>query len=50
MSPSTMRALVAQKPKTAEVKEIDLPTLSEGEILIKVSTVAQNPTDWVCHA
>lgn len=49
MAPATMRALVAKEPKTAEVKEIETPKPGEGEILIKVFTVAQNPTDWV-HA
>lgn len=29
-----------------EIKEIEKPTISEGEILVKVEYVALNPTDW----
>ncbi|KAK2012522.1 zinc-binding dehydrogenase [Colletotrichum eremochloae] len=42
----TMRALVTQGDKTAKVQEIPKPQPGPGEILIKVSVVAQNPTDW----
>ena len=42
-----MKALVSVPEKTAEVKEIAIPVPEEGEILIKVQAVAQNPTDWV---
>ncbi len=41
-----MRALVTVSGKTAEVQDIDIPTPGEGEILVKVHYVAQNPTDW----
>ncbi|KAK2042643.1 zinc-binding dehydrogenase [Colletotrichum somersetense] len=42
----TMRALVSQGDKTAKVQEIPKPQPGPGEILVKVSVVAQNPTDW----
>ncbi|OHW99379.1 zinc-binding dehydrogenase [Colletotrichum incanum] len=42
----TMRALVTQGDKTAKVQEVPRPQPGPGEILIKVSVVAQNPTDW----
>lgn len=42
----TMKALVSVPEKTAAVKEIERPQPMEGEILVKVSAVAQNPTDW----
>ncbi|KAF6806660.1 zinc-binding oxidoreductase [Colletotrichum musicola] len=45
----TMRALVTQGDKTAKVQEvpqIPVPKPNAGEILVKVSYVAQNPTDW----
>lgn len=41
-----MRALVTQEGHKAAVQEIDVPTPAEGEILVKVNYVAQNPTDW----
>ncbi|KAI1452662.1 zinc-binding dehydrogenase [Annulohypoxylon moriforme] len=41
-----MKALVTVDGKTAAVKEIDIPKPDEGEILVKVHYVAQNPTDW----
>ncbi|BFZ53987.1 hypothetical protein PYCC9005_001018 [Savitreella phatthalungensis] len=41
-----MRALVTIQGKTAEVQEVEQPKPEEGEILIKVHYVAQNPTDW----
>ncbi|KAK1994766.1 zinc-binding dehydrogenase [Colletotrichum falcatum] len=42
----TMRALVTQGDKTAKVQEVPKPKPGPGEILVKVSVVAQNPTDW----
>lgn len=41
-----MKALVTVEDHKAAVKEIDVPTPAEGEILVKVNYVAQNPTDW----
>lgn len=42
----TMRALISVPEKSAEVKDVPTPEPSDGEILIKVQYVAQNPTDW----
>ncbi|KAI0112281.1 zinc-binding dehydrogenase [Hypoxylon sp. NC0597] len=41
-----MKALVTVEGKTATVQEVDIPKPGEGEILVKVHYVAQNPTDW----
>lgn len=41
-----MQALVTQENHKVAVQEIDIPTPAEGEILVKVTYVAQNPTDW----
>ncbi|KUI53673.1 Protein TOXD [Cytospora mali] len=43
---STMKALVTQEGHKVAVQEIATPKPAEGEILVKVSYVAQNPTDW----
>lgn len=49
MVPSTMNALVVEVPENAKPelikKEISPPMLEAHEVLVKVSTVAQNPTD-----
>ncbi|KAG9127727.1 hypothetical protein FRC07_010339 [Ceratobasidium sp. 392] len=44
--PQTMKALVAQEGKTVGVQDIPLPTPDETEVLIRVHSIAQNPTDW----
>ena len=41
-----MKALVTIEGRTASVQSIPVPTPGEGEILVKVHYVAQNPTDW----
>jgi len=44
---STMKALVSAEGTKAEVQtDIPIPQPREGEIIVKVLTVAQNPTDW----
>ena len=44
---ATMKALVSIEGKAAEVNaDVTIPQPGEGEILVKVHTVAQNPTDW----
>jgi hypothetical protein len=44
---ATMKALVSVEGKAAEVNaDVPIPQPGEGEILVKVHTVAQNPTDW----
>lgn len=48
---ATMRALVTVKGDSiAAVQEVPIPQPSEGEILVKVHYVAQNPTDWKAAA
>ncbi|KAF8603438.1 GroES-like protein [Ceratobasidium sp. AG-I] len=44
--PQTMRALVVQESKTVKVEEVPVPALEENEVLVKVHSIAQNPTDW----
>lgn len=44
-----MKALVTQENHKAAVQDIDVPTPADGEILVKVNYVAQNPTDWYCN-
>ncbi|KAK2616927.1 hypothetical protein QQS21_000015 [Conoideocrella luteorostrata] len=43
---STMKALVTVEDHKAAVKEVPIPRPGEGEILVKLHYVAQNPTDW----
>jgi hypothetical protein len=44
---ATMKAFVTVEGKKAEVKsDVPIPQPAFGEILVKVHTVAQNPTDW----
>ena len=44
---TTMKALVSVEGKAAEVNaDVPIPKAGEGEIIVKVHTVAQNPTDW----
>lgn len=41
-----MKALVTQEGHNVAVQEVAVPKPAEGEILVKVNYVAQNPTDW----
>jgi len=41
-----MKALIVQQDKTAAVKEVPVPSISDDQILVKTVAVAQNPTDW----
>ncbi|KAI1503130.1 zinc-binding dehydrogenase [Biscogniauxia marginata] len=43
---STMKALVTKEGHAASIQETEIPRPGEGEILVKVNYVAQNPTDW----
>ena len=46
-----MKALVTVGDKKAAVKDdVEVPKPEEGEILVKVAYVAQNPTDWKATA
>ncbi|KAK4121612.1 GroES-like protein [Parathielavia appendiculata] len=45
-APSEIKAVVITKPGTAEVKAVPLPTLPDDYILVRVTAVALNPTDW----
>lgn len=40
------RALIVKENKTLAVEQIELPKYGPQDVLIKVSHVAQNPTDW----
>lgn len=43
---ANMKALVTQEGHKVAIQEVPIPKPAEGEILVKVSYVAQNPTDW----
>lgn len=45
-TPQTHRALIVQADKTVKTEERPIPTVGENEILVKVSAIAVNPTDW----
>lgn len=44
--PETMKAVVTQEDKTIVVKDLPVPTTEDDEVLVKVTALAQNPTDW----
>lgn len=44
--PRTHRAVIVQADKTVKTEERPVPTVGENEILVKVSAIAINPTDW----
>ncbi|KEP53701.1 putative zinc-binding oxidoreductase ToxD [Rhizoctonia solani 123E] len=44
--PQTMKALTVQAGKKVELQDIPVPALEPNEVLIRVHSVAQNPTDW----
>ena len=44
--PKTHRAVIVQADTTVKTEERPVPTVGENEILIKVSAIAINPTDW----
>ncbi|ROV99438.1 hypothetical protein VMCG_06378 [Cytospora schulzeri] len=43
---ANMKALVTQEGHQVAVQDFPVPKPVEGEILVKVNYVAQNPTDW----
>ena len=44
--PKTHRAVIVQAHTTVRTEERPIPTIGENEILVKVSAIAVNPTDW----
>lgn len=45
MTPSRMKAIVTVGGGNIELKDVDVPNPGPKQILVKVVTVAQNPTD-----
>ncbi|CAE6363335.1 unnamed protein product [Rhizoctonia solani] len=45
-APQTMKALTVQEGKKVKLEDVPVPTLDSNEVLIRVHSVAQNPTDW----
>jgi NADPH:quinone reductase-like Zn-dependent oxidoreductase len=41
-----MKALKVVAKGKAEVQEVDVPRLRDGYLLVKISHVGLNPTDW----
>ncbi|KAJ6466073.1 chaperonin 10-like protein [Mycena vitilis] len=46
MVPATMKAVVTVGDGNIQLQDVQVPTLSSGQILVKVIVAAQNPTDW----
>ncbi|KAI0067103.1 dehydrogenase [Artomyces pyxidatus] len=46
MAPSTHKAAVLSEDGTIIVKEVDVPKVGAGQVLVKVVAGAQNPSDW----
>ena len=44
--PKTHRAVIVQADTTVKTEERPIPAIGENEILVKVSAIAINPTDW----
>jgi NADPH:quinone reductase-like Zn-dependent oxidoreductase len=44
--PRTMRALKVIGTGKLAIRDVPLPTLRDDCVLVKVRTVALNPTDW----
>lgn len=43
---TTSRAIICTGKGQAAVKEVPVPSIREGHILVKVKAVGLNPTDW----
>lgn len=46
MTPKTMQAIKIVEPGKAEIQNVPVPDLRDNYILVKVKSVALNPTDW----
>ena len=46
MAQNTMKALRVVSSGKAEVQDVPIPELRDGEVLVKVKCVALNPLDW----
>lgn len=46
MTPETMQAIKMVGPGKAEIQNVSVPELRDNYILVKVKSVALNPTDW----
>lgn len=44
--PKTHRAVIVQVDATVKTEECPIPIIDKNEILVKVSAIAVNPTDW----
>lgn len=45
-APQTMRAIKCVEPGKVEIQNVSVPEVTDDYILVKVSYVALNPTDW----
>lgn len=43
---STSRAMICTGKGEAAVKDVPVPSVSEGHILVKAKALGLNPTDW----
>ena len=41
-----MKAVVTTTPKVIGVRDVPVPSIPDGAVLVKVTAVAINPTDW----
>jgi NADPH:quinone reductase-like Zn-dependent oxidoreductase len=41
-----MRAFVIEHPQTASIRELPVPKIAAGEILVRVTAAGVNPIDW----
>lgn len=46
MAPTTMKAIKVVEAGKAEIQDVPLPKMRDDYILVKVKSVALNPTDW----
>ena len=46
MAPQTMKAIKVVSSGKAGIQDVAVPSLRDGEILVKVNYVAANPIDW----